>query len=83
MADENQLDKDERQARTEWDRARKDYDELRSQYVSSGPFVEGQPMPLPQKRISDGLKGELKQAREKERAAEQHWWDTIQKFPRS
>ena len=77
---EDQLEKEVRQALAEWEQARKEHDEIRGEYITSGPLLPGQPIQWPEKLLNaEGWK-RLEQAAEKEKLAEKLWNDAIARW---
>ena len=76
---EDQLEKEVRQYLADWEQARKEHDELRHQYFSSGPLLPGQPIRWPEKVLTPDAMGKLGQASDKEKSAEQTFNEAIRR----
>ena len=77
---QDELEKEVRQCLGEWEQARREHDEVTRQYFASGPLPPGQAIRWPDKLLTSDAMAQLGQAREKERAAEQRWYEAIERW---
>lgn len=80
MMSQDELEKEVRQCLAEWEQARQEHDELTRQYFASGPLLPGQPIRWPDKILTANAMAQLGQAIEKERAAEQRWYEELERW---
>lgn len=77
---EDQLENEVRQCLDEWEQARQEHDEIRREYITTGPLLPGQAIRWPEKMLNAEGWEKLEQAAEKEKSAGERWNDAIARW---